>query len=330
MSLSRAAAFAPVNIALVKYWGKRDAALNLPAAPSLSVALQELGSFTVVQPDGSLDRDVVVVDDSPLDPAGQVRAERVLDAVRRRADVAAHAGVRSVNTVPMARGLASSASGMAALAVAAARAYGLDLSVAELSALARLGSGSASRSVPGGYALWHAGVAADGSDSVAECLHPAEHWPLRILVAHVGGRKAVSSTVGMAATAASAPLFEAWTATCRADVATVRAAIVARDFGALADVVETNALRMHGTMLWGRPPLLYWQPATVAVIHAIRQLRHEGTECCFTIDAGASVVVLAGAQDARAVAEVLGEIDGITEVIETRVGPGARLVEPDA
>ncbi|MSP90475.1 MAG: diphosphomevalonate decarboxylase [Myxococcales bacterium] len=330
MTASRAAAFAPINIALVKYWGKRDAALNLPVAPSLSVALQELGSLTIVQPDAQLDRDIVVVDDRPLDPAGLVRAERVLAAVRRRAGATGHAGVRSVNTVPMARGLASSASGMAALAVAAARAYGLDLSPAELSALARLGSGSAARSVPGGFALWHAGSAPDGSDSVAECLHPAEHWPLRVLVAHVGGRKAVSSTAGMASTAASAPMFEAWTATCRADVATARNAIAARDFGALADVVECNALRMHATMLWGRPPLLYWQPATVAVIHAVRQLRHEGTECCFTIDAGASVVILATAQDVRAVAEVLGEIAGIDEVIETRVGPGARVVESGA
>lgn len=328
MTLQRAAAFAPSNIALTKYWGKRDETLNLPLASSISFSLAELGSLTVCVPDEALDRDAMLVDDRPLDDAGMIKVRRVLTEVRRLAGATAFAGLRSVNTVAAARGLASSASAFAALALAASRAYGLDLDLPSLSRLARTGSGSASRSVHGGYVIWHKGKAADGLDSYAEPLLPATHWPLRVLVAQVSdGRKKVTSTAGMKHSATSSPTFQGWIAQCERDLVECQAALRARDMQRLADVVEGNALAMHGTMLATRPPLLYWQPATLAVIHAVQQMRREGTECCFTIDAGSSVVVLASAQDARPVAETLGEIAGIEQVIQTRIGDGARLVE---
>ncbi|MBM4344753.1 MAG: diphosphomevalonate decarboxylase [Deltaproteobacteria bacterium] len=323
----RAAAFAPSNIALTKYWGKRDARLNLPLAPSVSVALAELGSLTIVQPDADLAEDVMVVDDQPLDDAGMVKVRRVLDQVRQRSGSRWFAGLRSVNTVPPARGLASSASAFAALATAAAEAYGLALTPAELSALARSGSGSASRSTAGGFALWHKGERDDGSDSFAEQVFAPEHWPLRVLVARVeAGRKAVSSTRGMALADTSAPFFRAWIEQCDRDVPACLDALAHKHMRSLAEVVEGNALAMHATMLAGRPPLVYWQPATVGVIHTVRQLRAEGAECCFTIDAGSSVVVLVEPQDARPVADALAAVDGIEEVIQTRIGAGARLL----
>lgn len=331
MTLQRAAAFAPSNIALTKYWGKRDATLNLPLASSISVALADLGSYTVVQPDESLSEDAMVVDDRPLDDAGMVKVRRVLGEVRKMAGSTAHAGLRSVNTIPSARGLASSASAFAALAMAASRAYGLDLDGPALSRLARIGSGSASRSIDAGFVMWQRGERDDGADSHATQLFAPEHWPLRILVAQVaGGRKAVSSTSGMAQAATSSALFQGWLRQCEIDVEACRKALAEKDFYALAEVVEGNALAMHGTMMASRPPLVYWQPATVAIIHAVRQMRRDGAECCFTIDAGASVVVLCAPHDARPVAETLSEIDGIEEVIQTRVGPGARLVVGDA
>lgn len=325
--LQRAAAFAPSNIALTKYWGKRDATLNLPLAPSISVALAELGTLTIAQPQDDLDQDVMLVDDKPLDPAGMAKVRRVLEWIRQRSGRTQFCGLRSVNTVPAARGLASSASAFAALAKAAAEAYGLQLTDAELSALARSGSGSASRSVPGGIALWHAGERADGADSFAEQIHDPDFWPLRVLVARVAdGPKAVSSTAGMAQSATGSPLFSAWIDQCHRDVQACRAALADRSMRRLAEVVEGNALAMHATMMASRPPLLYWRPATVGVIHAVRQLRAEGAECCFTIDAGSSVVVLAEPQDARPVADALAEIDGIEEIIQTRIGGGARLL----
>lgn len=327
--LQRAAAFAPSNIALTKYWGKRDHERNLPLAPSISVTLSELGSLTIVQPQPDLQDDVMVVDERELDPAGMVKVRRVLDIVRGLAGSDVKAGMRSVNTVPTARGLASSASAFAALAMAASRAYGLDLPPAELSALARMGSGSAARSLAGGYVLWQRGEADDGHDSFATQLFAPDHWPLRILVAVVDDeRKKVSSTQGMRMSGAGgSPLFDAWIAQCHRDVEQCKRALSDRSMRALADVVEGNALAMHATMMANRPPLLYWQPATVALIHAVRRLRAEGAECCFTIDAGSSVVVLVEPQDARAVADELSRIEGIEEVLQTRLGEGARWMD---
>ena len=328
MTLQRAAAFAPSNIALTKDWGKRDETLNLPLAPSLSVTLSELGSLTVVQPQPELTEDVMVLDGQPLDAAGMVKVRRVLDIVRQMAGSQVYAGLQSVNTVASARGLASSASAFGALALAASKAYGLDLDNAALSRLARTGSGSAARSISGGYVLWHAGERADGLDSYAETFRPADHWPLRVLVAQVrDGKKKVSSTLGMKQNRDS-PLFAPWIDLCKRDVLTCQEAVAARDMEQLAAVVEGNALAMHATMMSSRPALIYWQPATLAVVHEVRRLRAEGVECCFTIDAGSSVVVLVAEQDARPVAEALGEIDGIEAVLQTRIGPGARLTEP--
>ena len=326
--LRRATAFAPSNIALTKYWGKRDAELNLPLAASISVTLAELGSLTIVQPEPDLPEDVMLVDDRPLDDAGMVKVRRVMHAIRALAGSSVHAGLRSVNTIPPARGLASSASAFAALVVAAADAYGLALDTPTLSRLARTGSGSASRSVIGGFALWHRGTAPDGSDSFAEQLHSPDHWPLRILVAKVSDeRKKVSSTTGMRMSATGSPLFTAWIDQCNRDVVDCQQALAARDMRKLAEVVEGNALAMHATMLATRPPLVYWQPATLGVIHAVRTLRGEGAECCFTIDAGSSVVVLVAAQDARPVADALAGIAGSEEIIQTSVGLGARLLD---
>lgn len=326
--LRRAAAFAPSNIALTKYWGKRDSTLNLPLASSISVALADLGSYTVVQPQPDLEADVMLVDDQDLDPAGMVKVKRVLDEIRKLSGSEVFAGLRSVNTVPAARGLASSASAFAALAVAAAQAYGLDLDGPALSRLARTGSGSASRSVPGGIAIWHAGQRPDGGDSFAEQLYPADYWPLRVLVARIGGRKKVSSTEGMRLQGGGgSPYQHAWIEQCHRDVALCQEALDMRSMRRLAEVVEGNALAMHASMLANRPPLIYWQPATLAVIDAVRQLRAEGCECCFTIDAGASVVVLCEAQDAKVVAQALAEVEGVEEVLQTRIGPGARLAD---
>jgi diphosphomevalonate decarboxylase len=326
--LQRATAFAPSNIALTKYWGKRDHTLNLPLAPSLSVTLSDLGTLTVVAPNPDLDDDVMMVDDQELDPAGMTKVRRVLNIIRQRAGTQVKAGLRSVNTVPTARGLASSASAFAALALAASKAYGLDLDERELSILARTGSGSAARSVAGGYVLWHGGTTADGSDSYAERVFDAEHWPLKILVAVVADqKKKVSSTLGMKMNSAgTSPLFDAWIGQCQRDVVTCQKALQDKNMRALAEVVEGNALAMHATMMSNRPPLLYWQAPTVALIHAVQRLRSEGAECCFTIDAGSSVVVLCEPQDARAVADELAAVAGIEEVLQTHVGSGARLV----
>ena len=329
MTLQRVAAFAPSNIALTKYWGKRDHTLNLPLASSISVTLGELGSLTVCAPNPELAADVMDVDGQPLDDAGMTKVRRVLGIIREMAGSNVYAGLNSVNTVPTARGLASSASAFAALATAASHAYGLTLDQGTLSRLARTGSGSASRSIHGGFVQWDVGEAADGSDSQARQLFPAAHWPLTVLVAQVkDGRKKVSSTSGMRMAASDSLTFRGWIEQCGKDVIDCQTALAAKDMDKLAAVVEGNAMAMHGTMMSSRPPLLYWQPATVGIIHTVRELRGDGTACCFTIDAGSSVVVLVEPSDAAAVAAALAEIPGVEAVLQTRVGEGARVV-PD-
>jgi diphosphomevalonate decarboxylase len=330
MTFQRAAAFAPINIALVKYWGKRDDTLNLPLASSIAVTLAELGSLTVVAPEESLEANIIAVNDKPISGPGLLRVARVMRAIRERAgNTEVRAGIRSVNTVPTAQGLASSSSAFASLARAAATAYGVDIEDRELSAIARLGSGSASRSIHGGFVAWTRGVKDDGSDSAGELIQPPEYWPLRALVCHVDvGHKKISSTDGMKFSRDSCAYFDAWIQRCRKDFEHCRVAIADKDFNLLADVVESNCLAMHSAMMATEPPLIYWQPATLAIIHAVRQLRSEGAECLFTIDAGPSVVVLTTARDLKPVAEQLAQLDGIATITQTRISGGAHLV-PD-
>lgn len=327
MTFQRAAAFAPINIALSKYWGKRDATLNLPLAPSLSVTLAELGTLTVVAPSEGLDGNVMVINNEPADPKALIRVGRVMRAVRARAGTEIRAGIRAVNTVPTAQGLASSASAFAALAKAATTAYGLDLDDDEISRIARIGSGSATRSVHGGWVLWHRGERDDGVDSFGEQVAAADDWPLRAVIAHIGvGPKKVPSGDGMLLSAATSPFFKAFIDTCFVDVADCLSAISARDFDRLANVAEANCLAMHATMLATRPGLIYWQPATIAVMHAIRALRAAGEACFFTIDAGPSVVVLCEATATDAVSRALADISGVANVTRTRISGGAHLV----
>jgi len=323
----RATAFAPTNLALVKYWGKRDAALNLPLADSLSVTLDGLGSVTTVTL-GAADReDSLVLDGEPIDGLGLARARRIFDATRALAGTRASVDATSRNSIPTARGLASSASGMAALALATASAFGLDLDEVALSRLARLGSGSASRSVPGGYCRWHAGTRPDGLDSYAESVLAPEHWPLAALAVRVeAGRKAVSSAAGMARSSEASPYFAAWIDTCRRDLEACLPALAARDLAAIAHVVEGNALAMHAAMLATRPPLVYLRGTSLAVADAVQRLRREGAGCFFTIDAGPNVVVFCVPWDATAVEGQLVSIAGVESILRSRVGPGARLL----
>ncbi len=324
---------APSNIALVKYWGKRDEALNLPAAGSLSMTLRDLRTRTRLE--WRLDEqgeDAIEVAGRPLDARGRTRALRILDAVRAAAGLRARAVVHSTNDFPTAAGLASSASGMAALALAAVRAAGLDWSLERVSALARLGSGSAARSLHGGFVEWRAGTRADGEDCVAVRLAGPEHWPLRLwAVLCARGPKAVGSTEAMRRTAATSPYHEAWLAQVGRDLPVARAAIARRDFDALAAVAEASALRMHADMLAAHPAVLYWTPATVAALHVVWRARAErGLRAFVTIDAGPHVKIVLPPQPApgeEALRAELQRVDGVEGIMQTAVGPGARLVE---
>lgn len=318
---STAVARAHSNIALVKYWGKRDAALNTPAVGSISVALDALRTDTRVTFRPGLTDDEFWLNGVRGDPT---RVSRVLDLVRGRAGNGQHAFVTSTNNFPTGAGLASSASGFAALAVAAAGAAGLAPTDRELSILARHGSGSAARSIFGGFAEMHAGIAADGSDSYAEQLLGPADWPLSIAVAITErGEKSINSTVGMVESSATSPFYGAWLDSADDDLAEMRIAIASRDFVRLGELSEYNCLKLHALMLSTRPALLYWNAATVAAMHAVRALRADGVAAYFTIDAGPQVKVLSLPSDAATVQAALKQVPGVHEVRGSTLGPGA-------
>jgi diphosphomevalonate decarboxylase len=327
--MTAATAVAGTNIALVKYWGKRDEALNLPATGSLSLTLDRLGTRTRVAFDGGGGaRDRVTLDGAPAAEKVAARVTAFLDRVRARAGISSRATVVSDNSVPTASGLASSASGFAALAVAAARAAELDLTPTELSVLARLGSGSAARSIFGGFVEMARGARPDGADAAARSLPDGDGWDVRLVVAiTAAGEKALGSTAAMRRTAETSPYYEAWVRSVDADLAAAGAAIGTRDLLALGAVAERSALRMHASAMAADPPIIYWNPATLAAMARVRALREAGTSAFFTIDAGPHVKVLCAAPDAEMIAAALAEVPGVLRTLVAAPGPGARIVE---
>jgi diphosphomevalonate decarboxylase len=325
MEAGTTTARANVNVALVKYWGKRDPALNLPATGSISLTLAGLGVEARVAFDGG-DRDRLEIDGAPAAGEEAARLTGFLDLLRREARIPSRASVVTRSGVPRGAGLASSAAAFAALALAGSRAAGLRLEPSALSALARRGSGSAARSIFGGFVEWHRGDRADGRDSVAEPLAGPDHWDVRVVVALVtSARKAVASREGMAR-AAESPFYPAWVAGADADLAAARAAIGGRDLAALGTVAERSALAMHAVGLAARPPLLYWRGATVDCVHAVWALRAEGTPAWVTIDAGPQVKVLCAPDAAARVAGVLAAVPGVERVLTCGPGGGAEVV----
>ncbi|MAA75452.1 MAG: diphosphomevalonate decarboxylase [Salinisphaeraceae bacterium] len=315
------------NIALIKYWGKREASLNLPAVGSLSITLDALFTDTHVHFDPALAQDRLALNDA----AEQVAPDRFvqfLDEVRRRAGLSTRARIHTRNNFPTAAGLASSASGFAALALAASHAAGLALSLRELSVLARQGSGSAARSIFGGFVHMHRGDRDDGLDAFAEPVDPPQPWPLQMAIGIVDtAAKKTGSTDGMRDSAGRAPYYSAWVESASTDLTHALAAVAQRDFTRLGELTEHSCLKMHGLMLATPPGLIYWQPATLAALHAVRELRGQGTEAYCTIDAGPQIKVLHRAGDTAAVQACLDSVPGVREVRLSGLGPAARLLD---
>ncbi|RDE24971.1 diphosphomevalonate decarboxylase [Motiliproteus coralliicola] len=296
----QASAFAPSNIALCKYWGKRDKALNLPINPSLSVSLGQLGSRTELSPiDGAEDRVILNGEVQSLEGGFAAKVVSFLDLFRQpgspRLQVDTH------NNIPTAAGLASSASGFAALMLAVDKLYNFGLSPEQLSAFARLGSGSASRSIFEGFVEWQMGVRDDGMDSHARPL--AQSWPnFRIgLLTLTSAAKSVGSRAGMQRTVDTAHLYQSWPLQAAADLERIHQAIEQQDFELLGATAEQNALSMHATMIASWPPLLYWQPESVAAMQQVWALREQGLPLYFTMDAGPNLKLLFQGQDQQAV-----------------------------
>jgi diphosphomevalonate decarboxylase len=323
----KATAIAHPNIALVKYWGKRDSNLNIPAVGSISITLDTLSTTTTVVFDDRLDADRFSLD-GRSDPNRVTRVEHCLGLFRDRLGVTTFADVRSDNNFPTAAGLASSASGFAALVTAADSALDAGLDRAALADLARRCSGSAARSVYGGFAE----INVDERDgrpaaSTRQLLEPGE-WPLKVVIAITQtGDKDVGSTRGMDLTARTSPYYSGWVESSESDLDEARNAIRARNFDALADVSEHSCLKMHGVMMASRPGLLYWNAATIECLHRIRTLRARGTAVFFTVDAGPQVKAVCLPDDCDRVAAELRRVEGVESVLVAGLGHGAQVIE---
>src|SRR4051794_21492100 len=320
-------AVAHPNIALVKYWGKRDERLALPRTGSLSMTLDVFPTTTTVRTAPGAAADSVTLDGKPATGEALRRVVAFVDLVRELAGRSERAVVHSRNAVPTAAGLASSASGFAALAVAAATAYGLDLDATDLSRLARRGSGSAARSIFAGFAMWHAGEGdgpAGDRSSYAEPVGVSGLDPALVIALVDAGPKAVSSRTAMRRTVDTSPLYPAWVESSTADLTGMVAALRGGDLEAAGEIAERNALGMHATMLAARPAVRYLSPATVAVLDAVLQLRRDGGAASATMDAGPNVKVFCHRVDAGRVADAV-RAGGAGSAVVARPGPGARL-----
>ena len=315
-----ASAAAHPNIAFIKSWGNRDNALRLPSNGSVSMNLGALATKTTVTFREDLKADVLTVNGAQRSRDAEVRAAAFMDEVRRLVPGIGYAEIVSENNFPMGAGIASSASAYAALAMAAARAAGLNLKENQCSRLARRGSGSASRSIPDGFCEWVLG--SGDADSFAVSIAPASHWDLTDLIALISDtHKKVGSSAGHMS-ALTSPFQAERVRTAPERVLKCRQAILEKDFKALAEVSEQDMIMMHSVMMTQDPPLLYWEPATIQTIKAVRGWREEGLECFATVDAGPNVHVICSAEAAPVVRERLETISGIRDVLSS--GPGGK------
>ncbi len=325
--MQKISARAHSNIALIKYWGKKDVALNIPAVGSISIALAGLFTETAVQPSTELKTDSFILNDQPAPARDSQRLSLFLDRVRRMSGKHIFFEVESVNNFPTSAGLASSASGFAALALAATGAAGLELTPTELSRLARLGSGSAARSIFGGFVEMVAGSKDDGSDAVAHMLYPADYWDLSVLIAVTSEKqKKTGSTDGMELSRHTSPYYRAWVSSSAEDIQEMHACLATKDFEKLADLSEYSCLKMHALAMASRPGLLYWNGVTLSLMHAIRELRHSGIPVFFTVDAGPQVKAVCPTPYLSRVKDGLENIPGVTRTIESALGSAAQLI----
>ncbi len=317
-------ALAHPNIAFIKYWGNRDNALRLPVNGSISMNLDGLFTRTTVSFQPSLPFDELVINGREVTGAGLERVSAVLDLIRSMAGIQERAEVITENNFPSGAGIASSASAFAALALAGSRAAGLTLTEAGLSRLARRGSGSAARSIPGGFVEWQAGTGDE--DSFAFSIAAPSHWQLADCIAIVSAsHKKTGSTEGHAL-APTSPLQAARVADTPRRLDLCRRAILNRDFAVFASIVELDSDMMHAVMMTSSPALHYWQPASLSVMQAVRGWRGEGLSVCYTVDAGANVHVLCPQAEAQEVKKKLLEIPGVSDVLTAGVGGAARIV----
>ena len=317
------------NIALIKYWGKENQELIIPMNNSLSLTLDAFYTETNVTFSEDTSEDLFYLDNQLQDSKATLKVSRFLDLVRAKACSSLHAVVKSQNFVPTAAGLASSASGLAALAGAASAALNLQLSSEELSRLARRGSGSACRSIYGGFAEWQKGDSDETSYAVNIPSDSFEDELSMIFVVVNDAQKDISSRDGMQRTVETSAFYDGWLQTVPQDLAKARKAITDKDFTALGEVTEASALKMHGTTLAATPPFTYWSAESMKAMNLVRQIRTSGLPCYFTMDAGPNVKILVERKNEEALLNALKDQFDPQQLVVAHAGPAIEVLSEE-
>ena len=318
----KATAIAPSNIAFIKYWGKKNKLLKIPENGSISMNLSNLTTTTTVEFDARYKEDYVLINNKN-DKESANKVIEHLELIRQRAKIRDRAKVHSLNNFPVGTGLSSSASGFAALTLAASHAAGLHLSEKELSMLARQGSGSACRSIPDGIVEWLGGDTS--ATSYAKSLYPPDYWAIVDIVAIISKeKKDLSSTEGQKLVSTS-PFFQTRLAHINAKIAKIKALLKAKNFTEFGQLVENEALELHAIMLTSTPSLIYWQPKTIELMKLIKKWRSEGLEVYFTVNTGQDMHLIIEDKNKAKLLKKLQEVDGIREIIVNRPSVGTKL-----
>lgn len=317
---------AHTNIALIKYWGKRDQRLFLPTNSSLSLTLNEFYTDTRTTFLEDEESDLFFLNGVKQSDAELKKVQRFLNLFREQAGIEQPIQIESHNHVPTAAGLASSASAYAALGLSLNHLLGLNMPLGQLSTFVRQGSGSATRSLFGGFVEWDMGTDSESSQAI-----PIDNadWDIAMITVPVNTKqKTLSSREGMQRTVETSAFYPAWIESAKSDLIAIKEAIKNKDFIRMGEITEANGMKMHGTMLGAIPPFSYWEPLTVSVLNRVREIRESyGLPCYFTMDAGPNVKVLCRYSDSQKIKELLDDCFPTTPSIISTVGPGAHLLE---
>lgn len=287
--------------------------------------LEGLFTETKVRWDESLSSDSLMLNGEVMHGEPLARVSAHLDVIRQRIKSSLFAHIKSDNNFPTGAGIASSASAFAALTLAAIHADGENLSTQELSTIARIGSGSASRSIPSGFVEWHTGNSHE--ESFAESVAEPSHWDLVDVIAIVSEEhKKVTSKAGHPS-AITSDYQKARIAGAGKRLEVCKTALLNRDFPTFASVVEKDSDMMHAVMMTSTPSLFYWEPTSLEIMSTVRQMRADGVSVCYTLDAGPNVHCICLSEDVEQVRVQIGAIHGVYETRTAHCGGGAVIVD---
>ncbi|MEO8581554.1 MAG: diphosphomevalonate decarboxylase [Patescibacteria group bacterium] len=315
--LIKTTAKASSDVALIKYWGKKDESLRLPENSSISLILDGLDTVTTVEFQEKLTEDLITIQGESEEGEAS-RVKQHLDRIRKLAGLNMYAKVVSNNTFPKGTGLSSSGSGFAALTYSATKAAGLDLSEKELSILSRQGSGTACRCACGGIVQWKDGDTSETSFS--KSLYPSDYWDIRDVIAVVDeGKKNTSSTQGHA-TAQTSVFYQARQENLDKKIGALKNALTKKDFSKLGAIVEAEALEFHSILLTSHPPLVAWYPGTIAVMLEVQAMRKDGIEAYFTINTGFNVHILTTPEFEKKVQKRIEQLPLVKKTLSATIG----------